>query len=41
MSTERARINVILRSEQSGGQIALTHNIVPAILRHTSGGRSE
>ncbi len=30
MPTERARINVILRSEQSGGQIAVMDNVVPA-----------
>ncbi len=30
MPTERARINVILRSEQSGGQLAIMDNIVSA-----------
>jgi quercetin dioxygenase-like cupin family protein len=30
MSTERAPINVILRSEQSGGQIAVMDNVVSA-----------
>ena len=30
MSTERAPINVILRSEESGGQIAVTNNVVGA-----------
>jgi quercetin dioxygenase-like cupin family protein len=30
MSTERARINVLLRSEQSGGQLAVMDKVVPA-----------
>ena len=30
MSTERARINVILRGEQSGGEIAIMDNVVGA-----------
>jgi hypothetical protein len=35
MPTERARINVILRSEQSGGQLAVMDNFVPAAIPET------